>query len=91
MSKEADSSIAICTILAEPCPILSWMEPALKNSMSILTHITTPASSLSEIRTRDTAVVEFSWVPSSSIFTRMNKRALGPIMGVGTRTRSNLE
>jgi hypothetical protein len=56
--KKTDPSIEACTILAEPSLVLSWVELALKNSISIFTHISTPTCPLSEIRARHTTVME---------------------------------
>jgi hypothetical protein len=67
------------------------VKPALKNTMSIFTHVSTSTSPFPEIRTWNAAIMKLSRIPSSSIFTRVNKWALGPIMGIGTGTRPYLE
>uniref|UniRef100_A0A2P2MJU4 Uncharacterized protein MANES_08G048800 n=1 Tax=Rhizophora mucronata TaxID=61149 RepID=A0A2P2MJU4_RHIMU len=59
--------------------------------MSIFTHIPAPTSSFPKIRTWNTTVMILPRISSSSIFPWMNKGALSPIMGIGTRTRSHLE
>jgi hypothetical protein len=91
VSKKAHPSVTTGTIFAEPCPILSWVKPALKYSMSIFTHVPTSASPFSKIRAWHTAVMKLPGVSPSSILSRMNKRTLSPIMRVCPRTRTDLE
>ena len=91
VGKETNPSIAISSIFTETSLVLSRMEPALEDSMSILAHVSSSTRTLAEIRTRDTAVMELPGIPSSSIFTRMNKWAFSPVMRICSRTWADLE
>lgn len=91
MGKETDPTHATCAILAESGPILCWMKPALKNSMSIFTQVPTPTSPLAKLWTWHTTIMKLPWVPSPSILTWMYKRTLSPIMGICSGARPDLK
>ncbi len=80
MRKETDTAITACAILAKASTVLCWMEPTLEHAMSIFTHVTTPANSLSKVGAWHTAVVILARVPTPCVLPWVNKRALSPIM-----------
>lgn len=91
MRKETDAAIAAGAILAKASTVLRWVEPTLKHPMSILTHVSTPAHTFSEIRAWNTTVVILARIAAPSILPGVHEGALSPVMRVRPGARPDLE
>jgi hypothetical protein len=89
--KEADTTVAAGSILAEASAVLRRVKPALEHPMSILTHVATPAHAFPEVRAWHTAVVILARIPAAGVLPRVHEGALGPVMRVRPGARPDLE
>lgn len=91
VSEKTNLSLAVLTVLASFSSITRRVKPALKNTMSKLTGISAVASAASKLRTNFTGVVILPRVSPASLFTRMGKRAVSPVMTTATSAAANLK
>jgi hypothetical protein len=91
VSEETNLSLTILAIFASLGSITRRVQPTLKNTMRKLTILSTATPSTLKLRANSSRVVKPTRVSPTSLFARMSKGAVGPVMATAARAATNFE
>jgi len=80
MREKANLPLAILPIFASLSPVASRVQPALKNTMRVLTVIPFAAAAFAKLRTNGAGIMVPPRIPSPSFLAGMSKRAVSPVV-----------
>lgn len=91
VSKEAHFPLTIFPIFTCLSSVPSRVKPAFKHAVSKLTAVATATRAAAILRAHLARVMKPSGVTAASLFARMSKRAVSPVVAPASRAAANLE